>query len=208
MAQTGEYILGAGMYTWQLITGTGFFFENIAAQAFFINQLGGILATIAIIAGLSLLLDTPGKKSALALPIMLGIIYYLMPMTIFQQAKDMKLDPALMFVSVGALLSLWYGIKSIIQDKTRIGYSLVLIAGLLTGIAFGIKFTTLMFIIAGFGCLAYKFLGLAGYLGYFSIFLGIFTAGRLWEKIFVWMPADSFFIALACGIIGILLLIW
>lgn len=26
MAQTGEYILGLGMYTWQLITGTGFLF--------------------------------------------------------------------------------------------------------------------------------------------------------------------------------------
>lgn len=39
MAQTGEYLLGAGTYTWQLITGTGFLFENNAAQAFFINQM-------------------------------------------------------------------------------------------------------------------------------------------------------------------------
>ncbi len=39
MAHTGESILGAGMYTWQLITGTGFLFDHIAAQAFYVNQL-------------------------------------------------------------------------------------------------------------------------------------------------------------------------
>lgn len=39
MALTGEYIHGAGMYAWQLITGTGFLFSYTAAQAFYVNQL-------------------------------------------------------------------------------------------------------------------------------------------------------------------------
>lgn len=78
----------------------------------------------------------------------LGIIYYLMPMTIFQQAKDMKLDPILMFVSISAVLALWYGLKFLLQKPHRLGYILIFIAGILTGIAFGIKFTTLMLIIS------------------------------------------------------------
>jgi hypothetical protein len=53
MAASGYYLEGAGMYTWQLITGTGFLFSYTAAQAFYVNQLGGILAVIAIISTLS-----------------------------------------------------------------------------------------------------------------------------------------------------------
>ncbi len=53
MATTGMLLEGGGMYAWQLITGTGFLFSYTAAQAFYINQLGGLLAVIAIISTLS-----------------------------------------------------------------------------------------------------------------------------------------------------------
>ncbi|MFZ2255245.1 MAG: hypothetical protein WAW59_05660 [Patescibacteria group bacterium] len=46
------------MYTWQLITGSGFLFSYTATQAFFVNQLGSILAIIAISFGLSVLLES------------------------------------------------------------------------------------------------------------------------------------------------------
>lgn len=55
--------------------------------------------------------------------------------------------------------------------------------------------------------MSYHLLGLAGYLGYFSIFVSIFTAGHLWERMFVWMPADSSLIAAVFGIIGIILMV-
>jgi hypothetical protein len=51
---------------------------------------------------LSVVLEHKNRKYLISLPILLAGIYYLMPMTIFQQAKDMKLDPALMMVSVSA----------------------------------------------------------------------------------------------------------
>lgn len=85
------------------------------------NQIGGILATIAIISSISLFLKIHTKKHTenthknikyiefLCLPMILGIVYYLMPMTVFQQAKDMKLDPMLMFVSITAVMSLFWG---------------------------------------------------------------------------------------------------
>jgi len=37
----------------------------------------------------------------------------------------------------------------------------------------------------------------------FSLFLSVFTAGHLWEKLFVWMPADARSIAVVCGMVGI-----
>ena len=39
LALTGESMKGVAMYSWQLITGTGFMFSYNAAQAFFVNQL-------------------------------------------------------------------------------------------------------------------------------------------------------------------------
>ena len=39
LALTGEALPGAGMYVWQLITGSGFLFGYNASQAFFVNQL-------------------------------------------------------------------------------------------------------------------------------------------------------------------------
>ena len=39
MAVTGSILEGAGMFTWQLITGSGFLWNQIAAEAFYVNQL-------------------------------------------------------------------------------------------------------------------------------------------------------------------------
>ena len=176
MATTGEMLLGSGMYTWQLVTGTGFLFNNTAAVAFYVNQIGGFLATITIISFLSLIFEKFGKSEYFSLPMILGIVYYIMPMTIFQQQKDMKLDPALMFVSLAAFMALWYAIKSIFQrENLKSAYMILFMGGLLAGLAFSIKFTTLMFIVAAFGLIGYKFLGFLGFAGFVSFFIGIFT---------------------------------
>ena len=58
-----------------------------------------------------------------------------MPMTVFQQAKDMKLDPALMFFSVSAFLAFYSLWKKDEKNEYKIMIILA-IAGLLTGFAF------------------------------------------------------------------------
>lgn len=222
MALSGEYLLGAGMYTWQLVTGTGFLFNNNAAQAFIINQIGGVLATIALIASISLLIENPKSKYSISIPMMIGTIYYIMPMTIFQQAKDQKLDPILMFVSIAAAMLLIYGIRRLIEyykhDNTpqntaedaqthqnqTLGYVSIFLAGILVGVAFGIKFTTLMFIISSIGLISYRFLGLAGFIGWIGMFIAIFTQAGFWGKLFVWMPADTTVIVYGSTIVAIL----
>lgn len=89
-----------------------------ATQAFFINQIGGFLATIAIISSIAFFITKNKKQKAnpiLCLPMLLGIIYYILPMTIFQQAKDMKLDPMLMFMNIASFLVITLAIRYFIQ---------------------------------------------------------------------------------------------
>ena len=127
-------------------------------------------------------------------------------MTIFQQAKDMKLDPALMMVSVSAFGILWYSLREKFEKQGF--YYLIALAGIIIGLAFSMKFTTLILIIASLALIAYRVLGIFGFLGFFFIFLSIFTGGNLWGKMNVWMPVENVElirnIAIVCGALGII----
>jgi hypothetical protein len=43
-----------------------------------------------------------------------------MPMNIFQQAKDMKLDPALLTFSIAGIMLIFSGWKSLIQSRNNL----------------------------------------------------------------------------------------
>lgn len=178
------------MYAWQLITGTGFLFNYNASQAFYINEMGSILAVIAIALGLSYLFEQPNKKQLLALPIILATVYYVMPMTVFHHSKDMKLDPALLFVSIAALMTFFAFFRQFSLKNASTSFKLILLVGILIGFAFSIKVTSLMLILAVAGLLAYRLLSFWGYMGFFFFFLLIFTGGGLWSMMNVWMPSD------------------
>ena len=177
------------------------------------NQLGGILSMVVMTSILSVIFEEKHRKYLIALPILLAGIYYIMPMTIFQQAKDMKLDPALMMVSVSAFGVLWYTLREKLEQNKF--YILIALAGFIVGLAFSIKFTTLILIIAGLALIAYRLLGIFGFLGFFFLFLSVFTGGNLWTKMNVWMPVDNVelirnitIITGAIGIGGLALAIW
>lgn len=196
IATTGNLLEGAGFYAWQLITGTGFLINQNATQAFFINQIGGILSTIAIISFISLITENKNNnKKIICLPIVLGIVYYVMPMTIFQQAKDMKLDPALMFVSITAIMTIFYGIREFLENKekflqNKFAILLIFIGGILAGFAFSIKLTSLILIISIVAYISYITVGFGGLLAFLGIFIGLFTRLNLWQNMFVWMPEN------------------
>lgn len=105
---------------------------------------------------LSVVLERQDRKYLISLPILLAGIYYMMPMTIFQQAKDMKLDPALMMVSVSSFGVLWYTLRSKLEKYQY--HILIGLAGFIIGVAFSIKFTTLILIIASLALIAYHIL--------------------------------------------------
>lgn len=83
---------------WQLFTWIWYMYHS-APQAFFLNQVWWILSLIAIVVIISDLLKSL-KNNHLSIPMIIAAMFYAMPMIIFQQAKDMKLDPALFFVSI------------------------------------------------------------------------------------------------------------
>ena len=98
MAHNGQLLVGNGMVTWQIFTGIGFMFQS-TAQAFFLSDLGGILSLIVCGFALSYFISEK-KKHFINLPLLSCTILFAMPMVIFQQAKDIKLDLGLLFMSI------------------------------------------------------------------------------------------------------------
>lgn len=94
------------MYSWQVFTWI-WYLISWATQAFFINNIGWVLSVIVIILSLWDLLKSK-SKTFLNIPFLMASIFIAMPMVVFQQAKDMKLDPGLMFVSILVLYMTFY----------------------------------------------------------------------------------------------------
>ncbi len=124
MANSWKIIEWIWLTTWQTLTGIWYMFHS-APQAFFLNQLWWILTIICIITTLSYLFKS-NKKIFLNIPLLWAAIIYSMPMIIFQQAKDMKLDPWLFFISIIwifiliylSLKYIWYE-NDYIEDKEK-----------------------------------------------------------------------------------------
>ena len=113
-----------------------------------------------------------------------------MPMTIFQQAKDMKLDPAYLFFSISAIMLLFHAWSHTSKDRNY-NYWMLGLIGLIVGFSFTVKFTSTMLIIGCLGVISYRTLSLSGYIGFFFIFLAIFTKLNLWGQMNVPMPKDN-----------------
>lgn len=190
MATSWVLLEWAGMYTWQLITATGFLFSYTAAQAFYINQLGGILAVIAIISTLSYAFEKKWSTLIISLPVLFGLIYYAMPMTVFQQAKDMKLDPAYLFFAISGIMLLFHAWDDKHANK-KTQLTLLWIIWVIIGFTFTVKLTSIMLILAWLWVIAYRFLNFSGYLGFFFLFIAIFTKWNLWSMMNVPMPKDN-----------------
>jgi uncharacterized membrane protein len=87
------------------------------------------------------------KKTVFNIPLFCVMIVLCMPMTVFQLAKDMKLDYGLLSISIIALSLLYYLIfseKHYIQKK-YIG--LYLLIGFLIGVCFSLKVTSLFLLL-------------------------------------------------------------
>ncbi|MFZ4461773.1 MAG: hypothetical protein ACOYN2_04565 [Patescibacteria group bacterium] len=173
------------MALWQSFTAIGQMI-NSAPQAFFFNQIGSLLAICALFFGIRTLI--PKTPRYLSLPLLASTIFMSMPMVIFQQAKDMKLDPGLFGISVIALVTLLIALKE--DEDQSLRNKLIFITGLLISVAFAIKFTSLMLIIGAFAALFYVGMGLSGFVGFTGIFVALFTQLRLWDFLNVNYPKD------------------
>lgn len=180
-----ESTLNLGIIMWQTFAGIGFLHHN-ATFAFFLNQFGSIFAILGIWAGIRYFSQ---KHNPIAsLPLLSATIFMSLPMIVFQQAKDMKLDSGLFGISILAVVALFVAFE---QKEGKIRNLWYVVAGGLIGIAFGIKITTLMLIIAGVAVLFYRQLGIFWLFSYLSMFIGLFTSLRLWDLMNVNYPKDS-----------------
>lgn len=94
------------MLSWQIFTWIWYMFKS-STQAFFLNNVWWILSVIVIILSLTDLLKS-SKKTFINIPFLAAATFISMPMVIFQQAKDMKLDSWLFFVSVICVYMMLY----------------------------------------------------------------------------------------------------
>jgi hypothetical protein len=206
-----ESTLNQWMVLWQSFIGVGFL-HGSATQAFFLNSLGGLLALLAIYGGTTYFLNrlTLGvssewvKSSFIHLPLLTVATFASMPMVIFQLAKDMKLDSGLLALSIVGLVCLFEGMS--LSKKTE-SFSLdkkylLLIAGILMGIAFTIKATTLMLMIGGIAALWYSIGRLRWLIIFLCFFVSTFTILNLWKFLNVGVPsASNPKVLIFCGIL-------
>ena len=102
-----ESILYMGwLYIWQVFTWIWYMVWP-GTQSFFLNNLWWIFSVIVIVLSIIDLFKSD-KKTFVNIPILLSWVYLAMPMTIFEQAKDQKLDPGLLFVSIIVLYMVYY----------------------------------------------------------------------------------------------------
>lgn len=191
-----------GLIAWQHFTSLGFLFGS-PTQAFFLSELGGILLVIACILGIRSIADAHISRSS-SWPFVVAAGMVSLPMIVFHLAKDMKVDPALFGISVAAFVTLLSALRIDRSKEGDLGlYNhsilvriarcipilnpqsiiLIAIAGILTGVAFAIKMTTLMLIIAAFAMIFFRYAKYLWLAIYTSLFLGIFTLGKLWSII-------------------------
>ncbi len=172
------------MMTWQTFTWIWYLF-NSPTLAFYLNNVWWFLSVISITLIISLLFKN-SKKTFINLPLLASAIFISMPMVVFEQAKDMKIDPALFFVSISALYFIFdiYNKKQkeeeIVQSEKNLLKKFLLI-WILLWLAFTIKFTSLILISAVVWILFFTRLWIFGFLWFLWIYLSIFTAWWFWS---------------------------
>jgi len=199
MADDGSIWFLGSMMSWQTFTWIGYMFNN-PTLAFFLNNLWWFISVIVIVLIISEIFKNK-KETFINLPLLASALFISMPMIVFQQAKDMKLDAWLFFISIIALYMLFefysnYKDKKI-DDKNFLSkiwiLKLFFVIWLLLGFAFTIKFTSLLLISAIFWILFFTRLWILGFLWYLSIYFAIFTTGWLWKMMnVVWMDDPEF----------------
>ena len=207
LAQAWEMLPLGQMLPWQLFTWIWFLFES-QTLAFFINSFSWVLAGVWIYLFLySLITQNTEKKTYINIPLLWATIFLAMPMVIFQIAKDMKLDVALLFVSLISLYILYYvSFKKDISFRKNALY--IFIAGILAGFCFSIKVTSLLFVLWSIWLLVFSHLSIAGFLWYIWIFFAVFTKLWLWSLMNVVYPKDNPEFINYFSIVSLLVWIW
>ena len=225
MAEAGSILSLWAMQAWQTFTGIGYMFWS-STQAFFLNVVWGFLSFITLVLITSDLLKSK-SKTFINIPMLVWTMFIAMPMIVFQQAKDMKLDAWLFFVSIVTLYLLYKyylrldnksyleKVKWFVNDKilhkwfNKSNLLMMFIIWLLAWFAFSIKFTTLLLISAIIWVIFFARLGVIWFLWYLAIFFALFTKADLWSKMNVVVnPENIIWFETNFSIVSVLMWLW
>lgn len=170
------------MYVWELYTGIGFLFWS-QTFAFYLNSFSWIIAAIVIYIAINSF--TKHTKQKYDLWLLSAVIFLMMPMVIFQLAKDMKIDIGLFSISIIAI-SLFYHLLFSQQKKNSILY---IILWILIGTAFAIKVTSLLLLLWVIASLFFIRLWFAWFFSFIFLFVWSFSVANLWKMINVYIPS-------------------
>lgn len=188
LAYAGEHLALWKMYTWELYTGIWFLFWN-QTFAFFLNSFSGVLAVISCYIFLKIFWEKKEKSFDLAL--LFSLVLLMLPMSVFQLAKDMKLDYGLLTISiasVGLLYSILYSEEHFSHKKSLPALWLV---GMLIWVTFSIKVTSLILLLSVLWLISYKKFSLLGLLWFILWAMGVLSILDVWSMMNIVIPPSA-----------------
>jgi len=196
VSQYGSLIEGYSPYYWSIFIALGNVIFGQLEIVIALSVAGGILSLFAIYEISRKWLDTNFSLAIVA-------IFYSLPIINYQSFRDIKTDLGLLFILLAAFLILirWLVIKDTPSKKERTKISnegvtleekkglfssflseseqLVVLLGLLSGMALGIKLTALIFILAVLSVFSYQKGGIVGFFANFALTIFIVLVGDL-----------------------------
>lgn len=195
LANAWEILPLGQMLSWQIFTWIWYMFKS-ATQSFFFNNVWWFLSVLVIILAFFDLLKNK-TKTFINIPLLASTIFVSMPMVIFQQAKDMKLDPGLFFISSIIVYLLIYLFLKYFENKHEDIFSwrnyliYFFIIWILAWFTFSIKVTSLLLISWIIWIFFFSKLWLSWFFAYILAFIWIFTKFGLWSLMNVVYPKDD-----------------
>lgn len=146
MAETGRLLNGAMSYYWELFYCLGFILFKSVTIVLMISVLVGLFSSIAIF---KLTQDycrerNFEKKELIVYPTLAAVLFYSLPIIIFQSSSDLKVDLASFMFTTTAFIYFLRWRRSYLVNKTN--NVELYITAILAGFGFAIKYTNIIFL--------------------------------------------------------------
>ena len=174
------------MYAWELYTGIWYILWS-QSFAFLLNSFSWVVASIVLFYTLTLF-KKDKDEPVFSYSLLGTLILMILPMTVFQLAKDMKLDYGLLFVSLWALSLSYYALYS--ETKLRGNWKIWCIVWICIWFAFTIKITSVLLLFALIWLIAYRYGWVNLYFASFFSIVAFLTFWWLWSMLNVVFPTD------------------
>jgi len=159
-------VQGHQPYNWSLFMSLGFILFGKAEMALSLSFLGGLLSLFALYYLCKEWLKLRTDYALLCL-----LMFYLLPSIAHQSYLDLKVDLGLLFIllTIVVLLVEWQNRLLAASDFKSVSRGYMILIGLMTGFAFGIKLTALMVFFAVVSVIWYMYNGKIAFLAVFCM---------------------------------------